>query len=147
MQSEMGIPRERYTTVLLVKMLRAIRPHFKPVLQENPVRAAPQNCGMNAVACWGGEKRYTLCFTQLCRRKGSLYLCWWCPIPGGAQGQAGWPPAHSRGWKWMGFKVSPSTSNSMVLWVVPLALVKPILYLKLSMFTCSGFSSAVDSLW
>ena len=57
--------------------------------------------------------------------------CWhscpeklWCPIPGGTQGQVGWgpgqpelvggSPAHSRGWRCVGFEVLSNLSHSMI---------------------------------
>lgn len=57
MQSKIGNSHERYSANLLIEMLQAIRPHFKPVLQETLVWAAPQ-IEVNVLACLGKtEKR------------------------------------------------------------------------------------------
>jgi len=51
-----------------------------------------------------------------------------CPIPGGAQGQAGWGPGQpepvggkqpmAEGWKWMIFKAPSNPNHSMILVVL-----------------------------
>lgn len=52
MESKIENSDERYSANLLIKMLQAIRPHFKPVLQEILVWAPPQT-EVNVLACLG----------------------------------------------------------------------------------------------
>lgn len=55
MQSKIRSSHERYSMILLIKILQTIRPHFKPVLQEILVWATPQT-KINVLACLGEEK-------------------------------------------------------------------------------------------
>lgn len=78
MQSKIGrYSHERYSANLLIKMLQAIRPHFKPVLQENLVWAAPQ-IEVNVLACLGKtekrKKKRDALYTAK-HEKRAFYLC------------------------------------------------------------------------
>lgn len=75
MQSKIGNSDERYSANLLIKMLQAISPHFKPVLQEILVWAAPQT-EVNVLACLGKtegkNKSKVMHFIQVSMKKSIL---------------------------------------------------------------------------